>query len=126
MIFSYKQQAIFHFPLFKKLKMKILKNIGCQTEPVTILQNVWPGEDEWRKLYPSHPSFESDESEFEFELPATPTRILFKDECPPAPKKKYPTIASFMRPDEPSPVRKSSRAKVNKPLEFGYWKYVSH
>ena len=116
------------FP-FLKIKMRILKNQSTQTEPVTILKNVWGGQAEWDVLYPPAPppSFDgSDFSDFS-EIPMTPARFLFrKDECPPAPKKKYDSVASFMRPDDPSPVRKSGRAKVKKPLEYGYWKYVSH
>ena len=109
--------------------MRILKNQSTQTDPVTILQNVWPGEDEWRALYPPAPpppSFDSDDSDFS-EIPMTPVRFFFETmNAPPAPVKKYDSVASFMRPDEPSPVRKSGRVKVKKPLEFGYWKYVSH
>jgi len=105
--------------------MRILKNQSTQTEPVTILDNIWSGQAEWDVLYPPAPppSWESDESE---DFAMTPARILFPSECPPAPKKKYDSVASFMRPDDPSPVRKSGRTKVKKPLEFGYWKYVTH
>ena len=109
--------------------MRILKNVACQTDPVTIIENIWPGQDEWDALYPPPPppsSWCSDNSNFS-EIPMTPAQLLFKPaECPPAPKKKYERIGSFMRAEEPSPVRKSERAKVKKPLEYGYWKYVTH
>ena len=118
------------FSLSKLKKMRILKNQSTQTDPVTILENVWPGEAEWRALYPPAPppSLDSTISDFEDGIPMTPARFILKcRECaPPAPKKKYESIGSFMRPEESTPVRKSERVKVKKPLEFGYWKYVAH